>query len=125
MPRVTNLFQNQFVFHVTGRAHHQRWQDWEICLQNANKEKLIVHAFVLMSTHFHLLFSVKLKKEQKFSYVGKSFLITNFEQYKNSYRYIYRNPLEAGLCQRAENYSFSTLPIVLGKKTSKIPVVEV
>lgn len=124
MPRVTNLFQNQYVFHVTGKVQNSCWQDWENCLQRANKEKLTVHAFVLMSTHFHLLYSVILERDLRYGFVGENYLITNFEQYKNSYRYIYRNPLEAGLCQRAEYYPFSTLPVVLGKKTSKIQVVD-
>ncbi len=110
---------------MTGRALGHRWQEWEARLQQESKnKKLTVHAFVLMSTHFHLLLSVKTKENLDVEFEGTTYSVNNFEQYKNSYRYIYRNPVVAGLCLRAENYPFSTLPLILGKRSSKIPVVD-
>ena len=41
----------------------------------------------------------------------------NFIQYKETYRYIYRNPVVAGLATHPENYPYSTLPKLLGKSS--------
>ncbi len=43
--------------------------------------------------------------------------IEHVKQYQTTYRYIYRNPVEAGLVRKAEDYPYSTLPYVLGLKT--------
>src|SRR5690606_21261464 len=41
--------------------------------------------------------------------------INHVKQYQTTYRYIYRNPVEVGLVDKAEDYPFSTLPYVLGQ----------
>ncbi len=89
---------------------------------------LSVHAFVLMDNHFHLLChtpqenldevmqnflrnvatsvskgSVLWKGRYKWS------LISNSIHYRQVYRYIYQNPIRAGLVERVEDYPFSTL----------------
>ena len=40
--------------------------------------------------------------------------ISCFAAYREVYRYIYRNPVEASLCHRAEHYPFSTLGELIG-----------
>lgn len=93
---------------------------------------LKISAFVLMNNHFHLLmlspvedidrvmfFFMKdtTKAMQKHSlrinkiYGGryKGCLIDNQRYLLSAYKYIYQNPLRAGLSKKAEEYKFSTL----------------
>jgi len=93
---------------------------------------LKISAFVLMNNHFHLLlispnedidkvmfFFMKdtTKAMQKHSlrinkiYGGRyrGCLIDNQRYLLSAYKYIYQNPLRAGLSKRAEEYEFSTL----------------
>lgn len=42
----------------------------------------------------------------------------------NAYKYIYRNPIEAGLCINVEDYEFSTLRGLLGLNKLAVPVEE-
>lgn len=41
--------------------------------------------------------------------------IDNFEHFKLAYKYIYRNPVDAGLSPRAETYPFSSLGLLLSR----------
>lgn len=109
---------------------------WEIMMKQLHhevKEKsLCVHAFVLMNNHFHLLChtpegnldqimqrflrttSVLINcKSQTINHLWggryKWSLIESQTYYYQVYRYIYQNPLRAGLCRRVEDYPYSTL----------------
>jgi putative transposase len=109
---------------------------WAIMIGKLDKLQkefdLKILAFVLMNNHFHLLmispkedidkvmfFFMKdtTKAMQKHSlrinkiYGGryKGCLIENYRYLMSAYKYIYQNPLRAGLAQRAEDYEFSTL----------------
>jgi hypothetical protein len=100
---------------------------------------LIIQAFLLMRNHFHLLWSpyslndgaCRDKLIDKFSEVfelkmnhGKIFYpILSFPQYAQVYKYIYRNPVEAGVVMKVEDYAYSTLQIVLGNQP-KLPGLE-
>jgi putative transposase len=92
---------------------------------------LAIHAFVLMDNHFHLLchtprenldevmqsllksiaLTVNADKPEKTLWRGryKWSLINNSIHYRQVYRYIYQNPLRAGVVQRVEDYPFTTL----------------
>lgn len=102
-------------------------------LGNLQKEfELKISAFVLMNNHFHLLmlspkedidrvmfFFMKdtTKTMQKHSlrinkiYGGryKGCLVENQRYLLTAYKYIYQNPIRAGLSIRAEEYKFSSL----------------
>ncbi len=101
----------------------------------------VVHALVLMSTHFHLLFSCASHKEnfiiEDLHSELKKMLnettvddvldrplvpeqINSYQQLLNAYRYIYRNPVNAGLSHEVEAYPFSTLRELLGKQPNLI-----
>jgi hypothetical protein len=41
-------------------------------------------------------------------------LINSYHYYMNVYKYIYRNPVRAGLCERVEQYPYSTLSGLVG-----------
>jgi putative transposase len=108
--------------------------------------KAQIHAFVLMNNHFHLLISTPLGNIDKIMYYvmketsreitfksrrinqtygGPYFasLITKDIHFNHAYKYIYRNPVDAGLCHRAENYTFSTLHALIGLRKTIIPLV--
>lgn len=95
------------------------------------KFKLKVGAFVLMDNHFHLLIltpeedvdkvmysfmwhlSFHIRKESGrinriFGSRYKGCVIKDEAHLFNVYKYIYRNPVRAGLCKRIENYPFSS-----------------
>ncbi len=109
---------------------------WEIMikeLKDASKEhSLAVHAFVLMGNHFHLLChtpkgnldeimrdllrnttkQIHLRAGQQNHLWGGKYkwsIIESQTHYFQVYRYIYQNPLRAGLCRRVEDYPYSTL----------------
>lgn len=110
---------------------------WRILLDILNRERVItkirVHALVLMSNHFHLLASstdgnidetmryllrevcrrVNTKAERINHVFGGPYkwsVITNTSYYLHCLKYIYRNPVNAGICARVEEYPFSSIP---------------
>lgn len=106
-----------------------------------------IHQFILMNNHFHLLTSTPLanigpgmqyfmretsrqlnKKSGRINQVyGGRFhrsLIQKPNHLLNVYKYNYRNPIEAGLSQNAQDYPYSTLQLVLGQKYQLVPLQE-
>jgi hypothetical protein len=51
-------------------------------------------------------------------------LIKSHHYYLHAYKYVYRNPVEAGLSSRVEEYKFSTLSGLLGQNHLTIPMIE-
>jgi putative transposase len=47
-------------------------------------------------------------------------VIDNIQAYRNTYKYVYRNPVAAGIVERAEHYPFSTLSYVLGRTRKRL-----
>ena len=111
---------------------------WEILSSQLGKLQkqfqLKIAAFVLMSNHFHLIMltpeadidwvmfyfmkdTTKLinKRSGRINRVYgsryKGCLIDNQHYLLSAYKYIYLNPVRAGLANRAQNYKFSTLNI--------------
>lgn len=104
-----------------------------------------IHAFVLMNNHFHLMVSTPNKNlsEGMNYFMGQSSriiakeanrinqvygarfhssLIQSHLYYLHAYKYIYRNPVEAGLTTDVCAYPYSTLPGILGIHTIFIPI---
>ena len=96
------------------------------------EHKIKIGAFVLMNNHFHLLLltpdedidrvmyflmkDLTLTIQKKTGRINKIFggrykgcIIEHHNYLMNVYKYIYRNPVAAGLTKRAEEYVFSTL----------------
>jgi putative transposase len=110
------------------------WYEVTDLLQDLGKKRILTtHAFVLMSNHFHFLWApFESSKEEAFqefsSEISKVldceppdwdqsiFPVESFYQYHQVYKYIYRNPVDAGLVYRVEDYRFSTLQHVLGNQ---------
>jgi putative transposase len=116
------------------------WRIFSKVINGLQKEyDLTTRAFVLMSNHYHWLCEYKHKEDPSFfewfhESINFHFLhdahypdttlewqpqlvrLDNKASYTNTYKYIYRNPVTAGLVFRAEEYSYSTLRYVLGDK---------
>jgi REP element-mobilizing transposase RayT len=96
-----------------------------------------VHSFVLMSNHFHMLLSAPQgnlqealdfllvevtngiqketgKEQPVFDGAFRSTAIRNRLYYEYAYKYVYRNPVEARMCSRVENYPYSSIRGLLG-----------
>lgn len=149
MPRAKRILQSQFPYHVTDRTVNKipfpismegMWKLFSrrlhFCSQLFNIE---VHAFVLMTNHYHLLvrcpdnnlsqfmtyFNRETSKEinkisgkinQNFGNRYYASIIQDPNYYLTVYRYVYRNPVEAGLAKFVQNYPFSSFQFVIGNK---------
>lgn len=108
---------------------------------------LQIHSFVLMSNHFHLLASTpnqNISQAMHFlmtntshrlteagnrinqTYGGRHYktILKTQSYYLNAYKYCYLNPVRAGICNRPEEYPYSTLNGLLGFSKLVIPVCE-
>jgi REP element-mobilizing transposase RayT len=106
---------------------------------------LKIQAFVLMANHYHLMATATpdelaaamnyLQREVSKEINRRSgrinqvwggryhrSVIANSTQQMNVYKYIYRNPVEAGVCARVEDYPHSTLRGLIGFDRLLIPV---
>ena len=96
-----------------------------------NKFEIKIHALVVMNTHIHMLIHSLNKKENYFTSeflqcihstsLDQSLLepIINLSQYLNTYKYIYRNPVEVGLVKKCQDYYLSSLHSMLGKSDTQ------
>lgn len=125
---------------------------WEILIwklaELQREHKIKIAGFVLMSNHFHLLiqspeedidrimyFMMKestLKIQKNSGRINKIYggrykgsIIENHQYLLNVYKYIYRNPIAAGITEQAENYEFSTLYYLINKKKLPFELYEI
>ena len=157
MGRCRRQFNSEFPYHVGGRCINRDWfrlpmeSVWQIfedyLYLSHLRDGLQVHAFVLMTNHFHLIastpqsdlgkcmqyFLTNVSREitrmsgrinQTFGgpYHPSSIVSPNY--YLHAYKYVYRNPVEAGLSERVEDYPFSTIAGLLGKRRMAVPMLE-
>lgn len=108
---------------------------------------LRVHAFVLMTNHFHLIAStpaanidrcmwyfmgqtsqrlVRSGNRINQTYGGRHFkcVLNSYSYYLNAYKYLYRNPVNAELCTKVEEYKYSSLRGLLGFDRVEFPVYD-
>lgn len=108
---------------------------------------LRLHSFVLMSNHFHLLltapngnlseallyFMRETSREitrssgrinQTYGIRNHKTRIGDYLYFMNSYKYVYQNPVRAGICKNAEDYPYSSLHGLCGLSRLSIPLVE-
>lgn len=130
-------------FHVSGKCPDHVWpaQDLEgawklfndLLREFQNVHEVRTHAFVLMRNHYHWLCSTHKTKDVFADRIltadGTTEILTDaphvveinhIQSYRNTYAYIYRNPVSAGIVQRAEEYPFSSLPYVLGRSSQRL-----
>lgn len=122
---------------------------WDL-VKESLKEAYLRHyveliSFVLMGNHYHMIIltpegnldeflyefnkrlAVKIQKRsgninQVFGGRYKWCLIQTQTYFMNCYRYVYQNPVRAGLSRDCQSYSFSTLNYVMGKEAFFIPI---
>lgn len=105
-----------------------------------------IHSFVLMSNHFHLLVSTpqanisqcmlmfmtrsskaltKAGNRVNETFAGRHYkcILDEYNYFLNAYKYNYRNPVAAGICDRVEDYPYSTLKMKL-EKSKKTTLLE-
>jgi REP element-mobilizing transposase RayT len=118
----------------------------ELMMAHYNKG-LRIHAFVLMPNHYHLLASVTsfpigpimremltpLAKQMNKSsgrinqiFGGRHYKceLDSFHYFLNCHKYLYSNPLRAGLCNWSEEWKYSTLNGLLGLNKLIVPLEE-
>lgn len=155
MGRKNLIRTSNFPYHVVVRSNNREWfplemrKTWEIYSDLLTfvtwAYGIHVHAFVLMSNHFHLILSTperNLDESMKYLlgqsskeinrlsgrinrvYGGryKWTIIDNESYLINVLRYVYENPLKAGLVSEIEYYPYSTLNGVLGQSRLSIPL---
>jgi putative transposase len=102
-------------------------------------------SFVLLNNHFHMLvktpdanlsegmnyFMREVSREisYKSGRINQTFggpyhwcLLDSYRYFLNSYKYVYRNPVEAGLATTCESYSYSSLSRLLGFRRINFPI---
>jgi putative transposase len=143
----------KFPYHLYARSNNRDWfylpskQIWKICLEELSNVSLLygfkVHAFVLMSNHFHLIASTPEgnlgevmnyfmrevsravnRKAGRINHVFggpyKPSLIENPHYYFNVYKYVYQNPIRAEICSTVWDYPFSTIATSYEQKSNPL-----
>jgi putative transposase len=144
-------------YHITARCINRQWFDlpissvWSI-MENylyllCASYNLKIHAFVLMSNHFHLLltapegnlssallyFMRETSKQitfmsgrinQTYGNRNHKTRINSYHHFLNTYKYVYQNPVQSGLCNKVQDYPYSTLNGILGGSQLVIPICE-
>lgn len=116
-------------------------ENWKVLVQTLNcigdrreGEDIVWHSAVLMSNHIHLLFSMSSFGEHSLVLEVENHLqnqlglegtlfqrplpcepLLHLEHLRQAYKYIYRNPVEAGLAAKVEDYSLSSLGLLLNR----------
>ena len=108
---------------------------------------LRIVSFVLMSNHFHMILRTPdsnlddameyfLRETSKYlggrlNRINQIFggphsrsIITSELYFSHAYKYVYRNPVTAGICGRVEEYPFSTLSGIVGQTRLAVPVFD-
>ena len=106
-----------------------------------------IFSFVLMENHFHLIVktpeanldrgmryflretSCRLTRSagrinQTYGAPYRYSVLKSQNSLYHTYKYVYRNPVEAGVVRNVEDYYFSSLHSLLGKSKAMIPLVE-
>lgn len=89
-------------------------------LRSLTPELSSYHSFVFMGDHFHAL--IDLNGEFPFYYPNNISILWkplfSYASYLETYRYIYRNPIEEKLIVEPERYPYSSLSWLLGKRSN-------
>lgn len=157
MPRAKAILQSEFPYNISARCINQEWflipmpDVWKIMCEELmyaiKDQNLVVHCFVLMSNHFHLIASTpdsnisscmhqfmhrsslrltRAGNRINQTYSGRHYkcILQHPNYFLNTYKYIYRNPVSAGICERVEEYPYSTLQNLMGVEPIPFPMPE-
>lgn len=157
MGRTKCILQSEFPYNISARCINKEWfsipmdEVWKIFCEELNavalKHGWVIHSFVLMSNHFHLIVSTPdanvsvcmhqfmqrtsrrlTRKGNRLNqtYAGRHYkcILHNYFYCLNAYKYNYRNPVTAGICDLVEDYKYSSLQFVIGKAKPTFPLLE-
>ncbi len=157
MPRSKAILQSDFPYHITARCINREWFHlampfvWNIFCDELDRtisdKKLVVHNFVLLSNHFHLIAStpesnisscmhqfmhnssVRLTRagnriNQTFAGRHYKCILDHPNYFLNAYKYVYRNPVQAGITNSVLEYPFSTLRWVVNQEKPNFSICE-
>ncbi len=157
MPRPLLIRSTALPYHVRARSNNKEWfylpieQIWDIFLDRwevtTEEYGIHLHAFVLMSNHFHAILStpnenldqamhhllreVSREINKQASRINHIFggpykwsLITTRRYYEHALRYVYQNPIKAEICKRVEEYPYSTIHFHHGIKDKRLDISE-
>jgi putative transposase len=139
-----NFGHDYFCAHVTGKTVESgipqlsMGEMWALFAEKVrhlvrSSQALQINASVLMCNHYHILCSspnaaslLNLRSFVGCAFDDDNFIrpINHYNDYTNTYKYIYRNPVEAGLVTFVENYEFSSLHSLLGRSSTAFPVID-
>ena len=155
MARPHTILQSEYPYNIGARNINKDWFSvpmdavWSIMSEQLffihHAFNVKIHAFVLMSNHFHLLLRTpdsnlslamewfmretsrsltRVGNRINQSYGGPYYrsVIRSHHSYLNAYKYLYYNPVKAGISQHVASYPYSTLHGLLGHKRMFIPV---
>lgn len=124
----TCFYHLNLSFKTTGYFKNLDWIHIQRNLSNISHQfNVEVQALVMMDTHIHLIFECLQANENFFCQHLESELsdpnelgshcepITNLSQYLAACKYIYNNPVEAGIVKTVESYPYSSIQILLGR----------
>ncbi|MFS4458402.1 transposase [Bdellovibrio sp. HCB2-146] len=157
MGRKQFICNTELPYHITARCINRDWfsedlEDvWSIMTMHLTfisfAFNIRVHAFVLMSNHYHLIVHApegnlseamrffmsesgrdlrRLSKRINCTY-GTRFhrsLLSSPQYYLHAYKYLYHNPIAAGICERVEDYPYSALPGLMGNARMDVPIYD-
>lgn len=115
----------------------------EILRNEINKKECKLHAYCLMSNHFHLLLETggieigkfmkalackyAMQYNRRHPYKGHVFegryvscLVEKDNYFLQTSRYIHRNPVKAKMVEKAEDYKWSSYRVLLGLNDDKV-----
>ena len=156
MPRKNLIRSSVYPYHVVNRTNHRErfpissvdaWSEFQhFCWEADLIHGARIHAFVMMSNHFHLLLSTPAsdlgtvmeffagniarsineksnRKGHLFSGRYKWSLIRHPTHFMHVLKYVYRNPVKAGIVQRVEDYSYSSIYGLTGQAHIPFPIL--
>ncbi len=142
MPRKKLIKTNLFPYHIVNRSNNRDFfclsmdVQWDIFIRVLQKIRELylckIHAFVLMSNHYHLVISTPmLNLSETMTYFHREVarksnhtacrinhffggrykwcLINEEMYYWQTLKYVFRNPVTAKICQDVKDYRFSSL----------------
>ena len=134
--------KSKYYFHINTRTRDDANFEppmelaFELCIDKLHQAHLVcevdINGFVLMNNHYHLIINCTYEELSEFMQLFKlSFLdqfhydvIRSKKYLYNAYRYIYQNPIRAGLTKRIQDYPYSLIYKLYHLENIPFPVID-
>ncbi len=141
---ITGRRNNREIFPISMPEAWEVFSDYLFAIHQ--RHQIQVCSFVLMPNHFHLIcldpksklpsaMALFMKETcREINHISErqnrlwgnpyfSSVISSPIYYLHAYKYVYRNPVAAGICRKVEEYPWSTIPFLLGERRGIIPLL--